>query len=154
MYSNSIQKGSSTLFSLILLAFVVWAGWFFFYKNKPPRITFPSGTVINVVIADTPALREKGLSKREILRDDEGMLFVFDTLDRHKIWMKDMYFPIDIIWLDENFKIIDIYKGASISTYPNTFQPQSDAGFVIEVNSGFVSRNNIQVGNVVQFERK
>lgn len=154
MYSNSIQKGSSTLFSLILLAFVVWAGWFFFYKNKPPRITFPSGTVINVIIADTPALREKGLSKREILRDDEGMLFVFDTLDRHKIWMKDMYFPIDIIWLDENFKIIDIYKGASISSYPNTFQPQSDAGFVIEVNSGIVSRNNIKVGDVVQFERK
>lgn len=154
MYSNFIQKGSSTIFSLILLALVVWAGWFFFYKNKPPRITFPSGTVINVIVADTPALREKGLSKREILRDDEGMLFVFDTLDRHKIWMKDMYFPIDILWLDENFKIIDIYKGASISTYPNTFQPQSDAGFVIEVNSGFVSRNNIQIGNVVQFERK
>ncbi len=149
-----MQKGSSTIFSLILLAFVVWAGWFFFYQNKPPRITFPSGTIINVSIADTPALREKGLSKREILRDDEGMIFVFDTLDRHKIWMKDMYFPIDIIWLDENFKVIDIDKGASISSYPNTFQPQSNAGFVIEVNSGFTSRNNVQIGDIVQFERK
>ena len=149
-----MQKGSSVIFSLILLALVVWAGWFFFYQNKPPRITFPNGTILNVMIAETPALREKGLSKREILRDDEGMLFVFETLDQHKIWMKDMYFPIDILWLDENFKIVDIKTGASISSYPNTFQPQTSAGFVIEVNSGYTRRNNIQVGDRVKFERK
>lgn len=149
-----MQKGSSTLFTLILLALVVWTFWLFFYKGDTPRITFPSGVVLNVIIADTPALREKGLSKREILRDDEGMLFVFETLDRHQIWMKDMYFPLDIVWLDENFKIIDIHKGVSVSSYPNTFQPQSSAGFAIEVNSGYTTRNNVKVGDIVKFERK
>jgi uncharacterized membrane protein (UPF0127 family) len=68
--------------------------------------------------------------------------------------MKDMYFPLDIIWLDENFKIIDINKGASIASYPNTFQPVSSAGFAIEVNSGYTSKNNVQVGDIVKFERK
>ncbi|MBP9701918.1 MAG: DUF192 domain-containing protein [Candidatus Pacebacteria bacterium] len=154
MYSNFYQKGSSTVFSLILLALVVWAGWLFFYKNRPPRITFESGVVLNVTVANTPELREKGLSKREILRDDEGMLFVFDTIDRHKMWMKDMYFPLDIIWLDENFKIVDINKGVSLSSYPNTFQPQTGAGFAIEVNAGYSDRNSVKVGESVKFERK
>jgi uncharacterized membrane protein (UPF0127 family) len=149
-----MQKGSSTIFTLILLTFFVWAMWYFFYTGKIPRITFPSGVVLNVLVADTDALRQKGLSKREILRDDEGMLFVFETLDRHELWMKDMYFPLDIIWLDENFKIIDINKGASIASYPNTFQPVSSAGFAIEVNSGYTSKNNVQVGDIVKFERK
>ncbi len=149
-----MQKGSSTIFSLILLAVVVWAGWLFFYKNRPPRITFSSGIVLNVTVADTPALREKGLSKREILRDDEGMLFVFPTVDRHKIWMKDMYFPLDIIWIDENFVIVDIHKSVSVSSFPNTFQPKTGAGFALEVNAGYTNRNAVEIGQSVIFERK
>lgn len=137
-----------------MLALVVWAGWLFFYKDKPPRITFPSGAVLNVTIADTPELRAKGLSGREILRDDEGMLFVFSTVDRHQMWMKDMYFPLDIIWLDENFKIVDINKRVSLSSYPNTFQPTVNAGFAIEVNAGYSDRNGVMVGDIVRFERK
>lgn len=147
-------KGSSTIFSLILLAFVVWAGWYYFYQNKTPRVTFPSGTVINVSVADTPAERSQGLSKRELLRDDEGMIFVFDTIDRHPIWMKDMYFPLDIIWLDENFRIVDIVANASVASYPNNFVPRASAGFVIEVNAGFTTRNNIKIGDTIVFERK
>jgi len=149
-----MQKGSSVIFTIFLLAVVVWAGWLFFYKNKPARVTFASGSVINVAVADTPALREKGLSKREILRDDEGMIFVFDTIDRHTMWMKDMYFPIDIIWLDENFKIVDIHKSVSISSYPNTFQPSTGAGFAIEANAGYSNRHGVKVGDFVIFEKK
>lgn len=149
-----MTKGSSTIFTLILLATVVWAGWFFFYKQRTPRIFFTNGTVINVAVADTPEERTRGLSKREILRDDEGMIFVFDTIDRHQMWMKDMYFPIDIMWLDENFRIVDIVTGASVSSYPNTYTPRSSAGFVLEVNAGFVNRNNIKIGDTIVFERK
>lgn len=150
-----MTKGSSTIFSLILLAFVVWAGWYFFYQEKTPRVTFErTGMVINVSVADTPTEREKGLSKREYLRDDEGMIFVFETLDRHQIWMKDMNFPIDIIWLDENFKIVDIATNASVASYPNTFTPRASAGFIIEVNAGFTTKNNIKIGDTIVFERK
>ncbi len=147
-------KGSSTIFSLILLAFVVWAGWYYFYQNKTPRVTFSNGTVINVSVADTPEERTQGLSKRELLRDDEGMIFVFDTIERHPIWMKDMYFPLDIMWLDENFKIVDLVPNASVSSYPNNFVPRKSAGFVIEVNAGFTTRNNIKIGDTIVFERK
>lgn len=147
-------KGSSTIFSLILLAFVVWAGWYYFYQNKTPRVTFSNGTVINVSVADTPEERTQGLSKRELLRDDEGMIFVFDTIERHPIWMKDMYFPLDIMWLDENFKIVDLVPNASVSSYPNNFVPRTSAGFVIEVNAGFTTRNNIKIGDTIVFERK
>lgn len=149
-----MQKGSSVIFTLFLLAIVVWAGWLFFYKNKPARVTFASGIVLNVAIADTPELREKGLSKREILRDDEGMIFVFSTIDRHTMWMRDMYFPIDIIWLDENFKIVDIHKGVSVASFPNTFQPVTAAGFAIETNAGYSNRHAVKVGDFVKFEKK
>lgn len=149
-----MQKGSSLIFSLILLAVFVWAGWLFFYSSKSPRITFSNGEIINVEVADTPELLQKGLSGRDILADDKGMFFVFPTIDRHKIWMKDMNFPIDIIWVDENFNIVDITQNVSVNSFPNTFSPSVKAGFAIEVNAGFVSKNGIRIGDTIVFARK
>src|SRR3989344_9043068 len=71
-----------------------------------------AGQTIKVDLVLTPAEQEKGLSGRSELKEGEGMLFVFNKPDKHLFWMKDMNFPIDIIWLDVNKKVIYIKKSA------------------------------------------
>ena len=66
--------------------------------------------IIKVDISDTDCKRELGLSGRKNLLEDVGMLFVFNKEGNYPFWMKEMNFPIDIIWIDENFIIIYIKK--------------------------------------------
>ena len=77
---------------------------------------------------------------------------MFDREARHNLWMKNMRFPLDIIWLNRNKKIVDIYQNAlPCKEICKDLIPQSAAAFVLEVNSGFVAKNQIQVGDKVDF---
>ena len=112
-----------------------------------------AGQKIRVDLALTPAEQAQGLSGRQSLKDDEGMLFVFPTTDIdqiHKFWMKDMNFSIDMIWIDKNMQVVYIEKNAKPESYPNVFGPDSDAPYVLEVVSGFADKNNLKVGDRVQ----
>ncbi|MGN6351023.1 MAG: DUF192 domain-containing protein, partial [Candidatus Nitrosocosmicus sp.] len=66
--------------------------------------------VIYVDLAITPDQQAKGLSIKNSLNDSEGMLFPFDKPGDYSFWMKDMKFPIDILWIDANNKIVHIEK--------------------------------------------
>src|SRR3990167_3839192 len=68
---------------------------------------------IYIEIADTSEKRAQGLSNRDSLPEDHGMLFIFDTYQKSAFWMKDMRFPIDIIWIRDDI-IVDITKNVSI----------------------------------------
>lgn len=95
---------------------------------------------------DTDAARQKGLSGRDSLPSNAAMLFIFDTDDHWGIWMKDMKFPIDIIWLDKDYTVVDIKENASPESYPDVFRPRVPARYVLEVNAGVVSNNAILIG--------
>lgn len=95
--------------------------------------------------------RQQGLSGREGLEDDQGMLFVLDERATSGIWMLDMKFVIDVIWLNDQKRIISIEQNISPDTYPQTFQPEGEAKYIIEVDAGYVSRNNIQIGDRASF---
>lgn len=105
------------------------------------------GQVVRMLVADTPEKWRKGLSAREIIGAKQGMLFVFDRPDRHGIWMKDMLFSIDIIWFNENFEAIKIQTNVSPDTYPQVFEPDTQALYVLETRAGFVDRHNIELGD-------
>ncbi len=107
---------------------------------------FVGDTVIKIEIADTKQKRQQGLSGRSFLEPENGLLFVFDKLDFHGIWMKNMRFPIDILWFDADLRIVDIKKGAQPQSYPEIFYPQEPALYVLEVNTGFSEENSITVG--------
>ena len=96
--------------------------------------------------------REKGLMFRESLAVDKGMLFIFEEEGLYGFWMKNMRFPLDIIWLDLNKKIVDIKENAlPCSESCEIFSPENKAKYVLEVNAGFTKRNKIKVGEVVRF---
>ncbi len=109
------------------------------------------GQKVKVELARTSEEQEQGLSGRKSLGDDEGMLFIFEKPSKYSFWMPKMNFPIDIIWLDENLHIVFIKKNATPESYPGVFTPTSDSLYVLEVESDFSQKNNLKVGDLVQF---
>ncbi len=87
-------------------------------------------------LADTPEARQQGLSGRDSLESGSAMLFNFGKNDKHCIWMKDMRFAIDIIWLDDEQRIVHTEENVTQDTYPDQFCSETDSYYVIEVNAG------------------
>ena len=99
---------------------------------------------LNLLCAITPKERQTGLSNRDSLPKDSGMLFLFDRPDIHLFWMKDMNFPIDIFWISEEGKIISIERQISPESFPATFTSSSPAKYVLETNISIQSMINIK----------
>ena len=128
-------------------------------------LTTKTGEKIFIEIASTSEEQEQGLSGKsklmEFVRDQkirtEGMLFVFSEPRVLNFWMKDMRFDLDIIWLDENLKIVHIAKNAQADSY-NKQNPASStifsngnnpAKYVLEINSGLSNELNLREGDTL-----
>ncbi|MCH7882886.1 DUF192 domain-containing protein, partial [Patescibacteria group bacterium] len=107
-----------------------------------------------IELADTSEKRVHGLSGRDKLFENQGMLFIFDKPDFHSIWMKNMHFALDIIWIDEEWRVTDITKNALPESFPQTFQPTSLTKYILEVNAGFTEKNRIRIGDRVEGIKK
>lgn len=118
--------------------------------NSGSRTVQLAGKTIKVAVVDTPELRAKGLGGRAGLAPDEGMLFIFDSDAKYRFWMKDMRFPIDILWLSISGEVVDIKENVLPSAYPAIFAPNSPARYVLELPAGFVKENKVSVGDVVR----
>jgi len=140
---------------------IIFFGLIFIY-GKPSDVTkvpnfVINGVQINVEIALTPEARTQGLSGRASLGEKEGMLFVFDAPGKYGFWMKDMNFPIDIVWftpsegneagLARDLRVVYIKKDAKPESYPEIFMPEENARYVLEVLAGFSDENNLQIGD-------
>jgi len=111
------------------------------------------GVKIKAEIAQSPEERKQGLSERENIEQNSGMFFVFENEGHHGIWMKDMNFPIDIIWIDESLNIVHIAESVSPETFPEVFSPPIPARYVLEVNAGLALENKFGVGSKVFFPK-
>ena len=98
---------------------------------------------IPVTIADTSLEQEVGLSGTEFLPPNTRKLFVFNVPGEYGFWMKDMQYPIDIIWIDNSFRILGITEGVTPETYPKVFYPPGPIQYVLEVNAGFSTTHNL-----------
>lgn len=105
--------------------------------------------IVRVDVADTSALREKGLSGRASLSEESGMWFVYEKNGIYSFWMPDMHFPIDIIWFDENLRVVYVQKNATPESYPHVFTPDVPARYVLEVPAGFVQKNGVILGDKI-----
>jgi uncharacterized membrane protein (UPF0127 family) len=112
-------------------------------------VLMPKGALV-VEVANTQASREQGLSGRVSMADDEGLLFIFDTPGRYGFWMKDMNFPLDIIWINGDGIVVSIERGVTKESYPKAFINQSDATYVLEVNAGLAEKFGLYMGTKVK----
>lgn len=101
-------------------------------------------------VSYTNSQRLKGLSDREELAENAGMLFIFDQPADQCIWMKDMKFNLDILWLNEQKQIIRLEKDVSPDTYPESFC-QDGTKYVIELNSFEAENSGYKVGDQLIF---
>ena len=125
-------------------------------RNSYPQVNVTVNR--QILIADISAnneLRTKGLSVKDALAEDEAMLFVFDVEGEHRFWMKDMKFPIDIIWISSDKIVVDIennlqpcHSGVLCSIY----EPDGNSLYVLETVGGFASKYGIVKGTPVEFD--
>ncbi|HOU37003.1 MAG TPA: DUF192 domain-containing protein [Candidatus Omnitrophota bacterium] len=107
---------------------------------------------VTAEIADTQEARATGLMHRDSLAPGWGMLFIFPDEAKHAFWMMNVRFPIDIIWIDRDLKIVHIeHSAAACSGACPSYEPQAAAAYVLEVPAGFCTRNSIVVGDTVAF---
>ena len=103
-------------------------------------VVLSDGTTLSVQIADTPEARTYGLSGVESLPSNSGMLFIYPVAGQHGIWMKEMQFDLDILWLDDDGKVVELVKNAprpEEGQLPATVYTNSvPARYVLEVPAG------------------
>lgn len=119
------------------------------FAQKPTATARMGTQTYTLEIAASEPARVHGLSDRQSLDTNKGMLFVFNTANTQCIWMKDMHFSLDIIWLDAGKKVVKIEQNVSPETYPENFCAE-DTKYVVELNAGEVKKNEVSVGTTVK----
>lgn len=93
----------------------------------------------------------RGLSGRSTIANNQAMLFDFKRPEKPCIWMKDMKFAIDIVWVDAQKKVVHLQKNVRPETYPAQFCPEELAQYVLEVRAGRAEEVGLGLGAVVSF---
>lgn len=105
------------------------------------------------MIADTSLKRMIGLMYRKSIKSNQCMLFIFENEGKHAIWMQNMEFAIDVLWLDRNYKIVDIkenFMPCKSLWNCKEYVPKKEAKYVIELNKGTVKKEKITFSSKVK----
>lgn len=166
-----MKKDLATIFGLFLLIVVLivffkpfTSGTFFLPTQATPSATLRGTTrvivgdlLVDAKVASKASDRKKGLSGVDSLPLSSGMLFVFENSGEYAFWMKDMKFAIDIIWIDENKRIVTVASFATPEKGKGDdelrlYKPTGAAKYVLEINAGLANLHGLKVGDVVNFE--
>lgn len=135
--------------AIIALAAIIGVGYLLWQLNDQQQVIRLHGHTHHVSVVRSAEELQRGLSGTESLPAGRAMLFVFPNDSKWAIWMKDMKYPIDIVWLDKGTKVVYLVKNAEPSSYPKTrFTPDKDARYVIELPSGTIERTGISIGDL------
>ncbi|GIT04019.1 MAG: hypothetical protein CM1200mP28_12780 [Deltaproteobacteria bacterium] len=117
-------------------------------------VSTSTGEEIPVEVADTLKKRRLGLGKRTSLKKGWGMLFIFGKRKPYRFWMKDMQFPLDIIWLD-NHRIVHIIHNAkpvNSRDEPEIMTSPVPVNFVLEIAAGRAAKLRLKTGQRMKFK--
>jgi uncharacterized membrane protein (UPF0127 family) len=138
------------IIALAMVAVVGAGAWYGVYRMSEYRVeTLPTKqisvgtTTITVEVASNQAQEEQGLSGRASLPQGRGMLLAFQYNGDWGIWMKDMEFPIDILFISETGSVVSIDANVSPDTYPQVFYPPLAVRYVLELPAGFAAAHGI-----------
>jgi uncharacterized membrane protein (UPF0127 family) len=107
---------------------------------------------LEIEVAASGQTRQKGLMFRQELKPGKGMLFNFTDEAFHRFWMKNMNFPLDLIWVNKEKVIVDVTKNAQpCDDSCPTFTSGEKAFYVLEVNAGFVEQHKVRIGERLVF---
>jgi uncharacterized protein len=137
------------IFVLALVIILLTIGIYFFLVKE----NIKESEIINVCINDecfsvkevsTDLERKTGLSNYDFLNENEGMIFVFKEEGKYGFWMKDMNFPIDIIWINKNLEVVDFVENVTpCSENCVSYLPQENSIYVLEISAGKINELKI-----------
>ena len=143
------------ILALVLLFALISFVYKFFVAAPSSKGEFATlkigGHEFKIEVAKDNLSRMRGLSNRESLERDQGMLFIFDEAARHGFWMKGMKIPLDILWIKDN-RIIGITQNIPISKdlLPPAYYPPHPVDRVLELNAGTAEKYNLKVGDLIE----
>ncbi len=140
--------------SLVILCFLILLNHSYIYarnnnQDKLPGRVIYKDYIFKVAVADTMAERMKGLMFQKSLPPDEGMIFVFNKEIIAPFWMENTLIPLDIIWIDKNFKIVFIKENAP-PLNRNFIIPDQAAYYVLELNAGMIKKTGLQIDETIK----
>ncbi len=137
---------------VLLIAAAFSIGFVLLKPTNATRIMI-RGVVLNVEIAKTPSDQARGLSGRDSMRPESGMLFVFQAESTWGFWMKDMKFSLDIIWFNSNRQAVFVEENLQPCSpnYCPVYTPPINALYVLEVDAGFVRAHGVSLGDTFNF---
>lgn len=109
------------------------------------------GQKIEVVYADNNAKRERGLSGQKQMDNGSGMFFVFPEEGNFTFWMKDMLIPLDIVFIDSNFTVVDIKqneKPCETNPCPQIVSNQNFK-YALEINAGWTNAHDLKISDKI-----
>ncbi len=143
-------------FSLALIMPFLLIASFGCLSNEKQAAAIGNGTVIQIEVVKTPEERARGLMFREGLEENDGMLFVFEEEGYPSFWMKNVRFPLDILWLDGDLMVVHI----SANTPPCRAEPceiytsPKPAKYVLELKANFTLKNDVKIGDKLFLDKR
>lgn len=125
-------------------------------RSQTPKVKI-SDTIFEVEVAITDIQRSRGLSDRDILENNNGMVFVFNKDSATQFWMYGMKFPLDLIWISSSCEVVDITYNAEQPEHPTSSQnlvlysSKLPATYTLEINAGEANLHSINIGEEVKF---
>lgn len=149
----SLERHNYMKLYVIIFAISILLLYGFYYRKNPLTSKVRIGSNVFIVdVAVTSIEKMKGLSGRESLAANHGMLFVYDHKEQYEFWMRGMKFPLDFIFIADH-TIIDISENITppTSIFPAIIKPKSGADKILELPSGTIQTAGINIGDTVQF---
>ena len=112
-------------------------------------VELPSGKQILAQVADSPEKQIVGLFFAKELPPDSAMLFIYDDEDSHRIWTKNSHFPLDILWMDRDRRILHLEESVppcAEDPCPAYGPMEPEALYVMQAAAGFAKANQLEPG--------
>ena len=127
-----------------------------FSGDNAPEQAIIGGHTFVLEVANDGNTRSQGLSRRQLLAENAGMLFVFETEAFHKFWMKEVHFPLDLLFISADGKIVDIQhmetESGILDADLSIYESPARVPFALEILGGKVDELGLESGMFVQFE--
>lgn len=145
---QTVRRGQWIAVIVLATAFLSIIGYAAWSEKVRASNVIIDATALRLEIADTDAARVQGLSDRASLDADAGMLFIFPSRGIYPFWMKDMHFPLDMIWIDGDriVEIATLPPPASSTIVPATHTPLHAADKILEINAGTAKEMGLKPG--------
>ncbi len=115
----------------------------------PVAVVSINGHDLFAELAFTPDTRSCGLSNRDTLGENDGMLFLFPNTDKRTFWMKNTHIPLSIAFMDDTWRIVMIHQMEADQT-KTTYRSYQSVRYALEVNQGWFLLHGIKTGDRVE----